>query len=113
MIDLSELRPEQFVELAKALRKTLDPWEMDDQPVGPSTRIRKQYCRSLSITELPIIRLRYLQGIPTRQEPSGWELIVPGGEGLRLFLKGKREDREALQWADEYLTQEGWVFSKP
>lgn len=101
----------KMVSLAKALRRTLDPWEEDNMPVGPSTRVRKQYVRCLSLTELPIIQLQYVTGIRNR-EPNGWVLRLPNDEGEVLFLHGKKPDAEALAWADDHLDHDGWTFER-
>jgi len=111
--NLKDALPTQIVALAKALRKTLDPWEQDDMPVGPSTRVRKNYVRCLSLTETPIIQLQYVKGIPSRREPNGWELHLPrSGEGVAPFLNGRKSDEEALKWANQILGQEGWIFER-
>ena len=116
MSDLSQVlrdsNASQMVVLAKALRRTLDPWEEDNMPVGPSTRVRKQYVRCLSLTALPIIQLQYVKGIPSRGEPNGWRLLLPNEDGFPLFLKGKKTEAEALAWADEHLELGGWIFER-
>ncbi len=96
-----------LVDLAKRLRHVLDPWVRNDMPVGPSTRIRRQYLRSLSLTEHPIVSLVYVK--KSGRDPNGWELKIPQGEPV-LFLPGKRSDEEAIAWADDHLRLEGWIF---
>jgi hypothetical protein len=107
---LRDLNAAQMVILSKALRRTLDPWEEDNMPVGPSTRVRKQYIRCLSLTALPIIQLQYVKGIPSRRDPNGWRLLLPNESGDEPFLRGKKSDTEALKWADEHLRNEDWIF---
>jgi len=102
----------ELVVIAKGLRKTLDPWKLDNTPVGPSTRVRQQWVRCLSLTGFATVGLCYLKGIPSRGEPNGWEL-----RGLRNregdpFLAGKHTVGEAHTWANELLLQDGWIFEE-
>lgn len=107
--------PELMVPLAEALRRTLDPWEPDNTPVGTSTRIKTCFIRRETLTKALAISLSYLGTGPhvrtTRGAlPAGWQLAVPGEDPI--FSSDKMADSQAQMWADTQLRAKGWIFRR-